>query len=64
MVLTRFPDAPTKRRASELLVGEVPFKSWSSGEMLLPEDALPRLAREDVPFSFEGSAACQKLAML
>jgi hypothetical protein len=64
MVLIRFPDAQTKRRALELLVGEVPFKSWSSGEMLVPEDALPRLAREDVPFTFEGSAAYEKLATL
>lgn len=64
MVLIRFPNVETKRRALELLVGEVPFKTWSSGEMLLPEDALPRLAREDVPFSFEGSAAYEKLATL
>lgn len=64
MVLIRFPDADTKRRALELLIGEFPFKSWSSGEMLLPEDALPRLAREDVPFTFEGSAAYEKLATL
>lgn len=64
MVLIRFPDVETKRRALELLVGEVPFKTWLSGEMLLPEDALPVLAREDVPFSFEGSAAYEKLATL
>jgi hypothetical protein len=64
MVLIRFPNVQTKRRALELLVGEVPFKSWSSGEILLPEDALPRLSREDVPFSFEGSAAYEKLATL
>jgi hypothetical protein len=64
MVLIRFPDADTKRRALELLIGEFPFESWSSGEMLPPEDALPRLAREDVPFTFEGSAAYEKLATL
>jgi hypothetical protein len=63
MVLIRFPDAGAKRRALELLVGEVPFKSWSSGEMLLPEDALARLARKDVPFSFEDPAAFEKLAI-
>ncbi|MCI0535768.1 MAG: hypothetical protein L0Z50_11140 [Verrucomicrobiales bacterium] len=57
MVLIRFMDAENKRRALEALVGEFPFKSWSSGEMLVPEDALPRLAREDIPFTFEGSAA-------
>ena len=64
MVLIRFPDPKTKRRALELLVGDVPFRSWSTGQMLLPEEALARLAREDVPFSFEGSAAYKKLAML
>ena len=64
MILIRFPDAAVKRRAIEVLVGEFPFKSWSSGEMLVPEEALPRLAREDIPFTFEGSAAYEKLATL
>ena len=64
MVLIRFTGAESKRRALEALVGEFSFKSWSSGEMLVPEDALPRLAREDIPFTFEGSAAYEKLASL
>jgi hypothetical protein len=64
MVLIRFTNAESKRRALEALVGEFPFKSWSSGEMLVPEDALPCLAREDIPFSFEGSAAYEKMATL
>jgi len=64
MVLIRFPDADSKRRALEAVVGEYSIKSWSSGEMLVPEDALPRLAREDIPFSFDGSAAYEKLATL
>ncbi len=64
MVLIRFTNAESKRRALEVLVGEFPFKSWSSGEMLVPEEALPRLAREDIPFSFDGSGAYEKLAML
>jgi hypothetical protein len=64
MILIRFMDAESKRRALEALVGEFPFKSWSSGEMLVPKDALPRLAREDIPFTFEGSAAYEKLATL
>jgi len=62
MVLIRFTDAESKHRALEALVGEFSFKSWSTGEMLVPEDALARLAREDIPFSFEGSAAYEKLA--
>jgi len=64
MVLIRFTDGESKRRALEALVGEFPFKSWSSGEMLIPEEALPRLAREDIPFSFDGSAAYENLATL
>jgi hypothetical protein len=64
MVLIRFLDSDTKRRALETLVGEFPFKTWSSGEMLVPEDALPRLAREDIPFNFEGSAAYGKVGTL
>ena len=64
MVLIRFSDADGKRRALEALVGEFAFKSWASGEMIVPEDALARLAREDIPFTFEGSAAYEKLATL
>ncbi len=55
MILIRFTNAESKRRALEALVGEFPFKSWSSGEMLVPKDALPRLAREDIPLRFDGS---------
>jgi len=64
MILIRFRDLDGKRRALEALVGEFPFRSWSSGEMLVPEEALPRLAPEDIPFTFEGSAAYDKLATL
>lgn len=62
MVLIRFPNPESKQRALEALVGEFSFKSWSSGEMLLPEEALPQLAREDIPFTFEGSTAHEKLS--
>lgn len=64
MVLIRFSDAEGKRRALEALVGEFAFKSWVSGQMMVPEEALARLAREDIPFSFEGSAAYERLATL
>jgi len=61
VTLIRFTDAESKRRALEALVGEFSFKSWSSGQMLVPEEALPRLAREDIPFGFEGSTAYARL---
>jgi hypothetical protein len=32
------------------------FKNWATGEMLVPEDALPFLADKRIPFSIEGSA--------
>ena len=64
MVLIRFTDQESKKRALEALVGDFSFKSWSSGEVLVPEAALPILAREDIPFSFEGSAAYDKMATL
>ena len=38
------------------LAGRVAFKSWASGEMLVPADALPALALEGVPFLVEGPA--------
>jgi len=64
VILIRFTDSESKRRALETLAGEFSFKSWSSGEMRVPEDALPLLAREDIPFAFEGAAAYAKLAPL
>jgi hypothetical protein len=57
MVLIRFKDPDSKRRALEALVGDYSFKTWASGEMLVPEEALAHLAQKDIPFSFEGSAA-------
>jgi hypothetical protein len=54
MVLIRFPNEDAKDRALEILLGEHPFKSWRSGELLLPEEALPLLAHENIPFTFEG----------
>lgn len=64
MTLIHFTNAESKRRAVEVLVGEVSFKSWVSGEMLVPEEALPLLAREDIPFQVESSAAYERLASL
>ena len=64
MILIRFPDEHTKDRALELLIGEHPLKSWLSGELLLPEEALPLLARNDIPFVFEGLEAYDKLSPL
>jgi hypothetical protein len=62
MIRIRFPDAASKRRALGYLAGRFPFKSWASGEMLVPEYALPSLAMEGIPFSVEGRATCEHIA--
>jgi hypothetical protein len=56
MVLIRFPNLEAKRKALGYLPGRFPFKSWSTGEMRVPETALPDLAVEGIPFSVEGPA--------
>jgi hypothetical protein len=61
MVLIRFPDIEAKRRALAFLAGRFSFKSWASGEMLLPEAALPDLAMEGITFTVEGPAKYEQL---
>jgi hypothetical protein len=53
MIVIRFPNPESKRRALGFLPGRFPFTSWSTGEMLVPEAAL---AVEGIPFSVEGPA--------
>ena len=46
MIMIRFDDLESKRRALGFLAGRFAFKSWSSGEMAVPEAALAHLATE------------------
>lgn len=62
MIRIRFPDVATKRRALAGLAGRFPFKSWASGEMLVPESALPYLAVEGISFTVEGPATYEQNA--
>lgn len=61
MILIRFDDSDTKRRALGFLAGRFSFKSWSGGEMAVPEAALAHLATEGIPFSVEGPATYEGL---
>jgi hypothetical protein len=36
------------------LAGRFSFKSWASGEMMLPKEALAQLAEEGIRFTVEG----------
>lgn len=64
MIIIRFPDAEAKQRALAYLAGRFTFKSWASGELMLPDGALPCLAKEGVRFNVEGPASYEQLASL
>lgn len=53
-IIIRFPDDECKRRALGWLPGRFSFKSWATGEMMVPVDALPYLALEGIRFQVEG----------
>ncbi|MBI1918647.1 MAG: hypothetical protein HYS12_28470 [Planctomycetes bacterium] len=61
MILIRFPDAASERRVLGYLAGRFSFKSWTSGETLVPEAALPALTVEGIRFSVEGPATYEQL---
>lgn len=60
MVLIRFNDAQAERRALGYLAGRFSFKSWSSGETLVPESSLPFLAVEGIQFTVVGPATYEQ----
>lgn len=64
MIIIRFPDPELERRALGFLAGRFSFKSWSSGETMVPERALPALATEGIRFSVEGPATYERLTSL
>lgn len=60
MILIRFPNTESKRAALGQLAGRFSFKSWATGEMLVPEDALAYLAVQGVSFTVEGPATYEQ----
>lgn len=60
MIHIRFPNIEVKRAALAQLAGRFNFKSWASGEMLVPEDALPFLAVQGISFIVEGPATYEQ----
>jgi len=60
MILISFPNTESKRLALSRLAGRFAFKSWATGEMLVPEDALPFLAVQGVTFVVEGPATFEQ----
>jgi hypothetical protein len=64
MIIIRFPDSPSEQRGLGFLAGRFSFKSWSSGETMVPEAALAALAQEGLKFIVEGPAGYERLASL
>jgi hypothetical protein len=60
MIRIRFTDLDSKKRALGRLAGRYPFKSWTTGEMLVPEAALGYLATESISFQVEGPATYEQ----
>lgn len=56
MILIRFPDSDSERRALGYLTGRFSFKTWTNGDMIVPEAALPNLAQEGICFTVHGPA--------
>ena len=61
MIRIRFPDAASERRALGYLAGRYSFKTWASGETLVPEAALAALAVEGIRYLVEGPATYEHL---
>ena len=62
MIIIRFPDQAAKHRALGYLAGRFTFKSFATGEMIVPPDALAALGMEGVAFSVEGPATYEHFA--
>lgn len=62
MIIIRFPDEDSEHRALGYLAGRFSFKTWATGEMMVPEAALPYMAVERIKFIVEGPATYQHYA--
>jgi hypothetical protein len=60
MVIIRFADSGSERKALGYLAGRFSFKSWASGETMVPDAALSHLAREGIRFKVEGPATYER----
>jgi hypothetical protein len=64
MVIVRFPDEATHKRALGFLIGQFSGHSWATGEVAVPEEALAPMAREGITFTVEGRATYERILSL
>ena len=60
MIVIRFPDSDSERKALGYLAGRFSFKSWASGDLIVPEPALAQLAVMGIPFMVTGPATYEQ----
>jgi hypothetical protein len=56
LILVKFPDEPTRKKALGKLIRNYSGKSWKTGEVAVPAAALEFLAQERIQFSVIGPA--------
>lgn len=61
MIIIRFTDKDGERRGLGYLAGRFSFKTWVTGETMVPEEALPYLAKEGIRFQVEGPPTYEQL---
>lgn len=64
MIIIRFNDAESERRAIGYLAGRFSGKSCANGDTLVPEAALSQLAVEGIGFTVIGPATYEHLTPL
>jgi hypothetical protein len=60
MIKIRFSDGVTERRALGYLAGRFSFKTWATGETIVPDAALSALAHEGINFTVLGRATYEQ----
>ncbi len=64
MIIIRFKDSETERKAIGYLVGRFACKTYADGDTLVPKAALGSLADEGISFTVIGPATYEQLAPL
>jgi hypothetical protein len=62
MVIIRFAEKEDKRRALGFIARRFSGKSWASGELMLPDEALDVLRNEGIEFIVVGPAKYEHMA--
>jgi hypothetical protein len=64
MLIIRFADEATERRALGFLARRFACKTFATGETLVPEEAVLQLAREGIVFTVEGTGTYERILPL